>query len=86
MSLHATFYVQRCPTCGRQLRICVEYLGKSIQCRHCRAVFLACDPAAAPLGTNDQLLERVEQVLALSDTVNVGLGTPRPATVTARVR
>jgi hypothetical protein len=44
MSSHAAFYVQQCPTCGRRLRICVEYLGKSIQCRHCRAIFTARDP------------------------------------------
>jgi hypothetical protein len=72
MSLHATFYVQQCPTCGRQLRICVEYLGKSIQCRHCRAVFMACDPAVTPDCSADQdhLLQRVDELLALSETTH----------------
>lgn len=71
MSSHATFYVQQCPTCGRRLRICVEYLGKSIQCRQCRAVFVACDPASMPAGDEDHshLLERVEQLLASPEPV-----------------
>ena len=65
MSTHAAFYVQQCPTCGRRLRICVEYLGKTIQCRHCRAIFMACDPEN---GTPDdypqsQMLQRVEELI-----------------------
>ena len=40
----ATFFVQQCPTCGRRLRVCVEYLGKRIQCRHCRGTLVARDP------------------------------------------
>ena len=69
MATHTTFYVQQCPTCGRRLRICVEYLGKSIQCRHCRAVFKACDPEnAVPCDDrHDHLLQRVEELLALTE-------------------
>jgi len=40
----AMFFVQQCPTCGRRLRVCVEYLGKRIQCRHCRGTLVARDP------------------------------------------
>jgi hypothetical protein len=71
MSSHATFYVQQCPTCGRRLRICVEYLGKSIQCRQCRAVFTACDPASTLTCDEDHqnLLQRVEQLLAMPEPV-----------------
>jgi len=40
----AMFFVQQCPSCGRRLRVCVEYLGKRIQCRHCRGTLIARDP------------------------------------------
>ena len=43
MSSSATFFIQECPTCGRKVRVCVEYLGMEIQCRHCHAVFVAVD-------------------------------------------
>lgn len=70
MSTHAAFYVQQCPTCGRRLRICVEYLGRSIQCRHCRAVFIACDPEnSEPCDDRHSgLLQRVDELLALQES------------------
>ena len=40
MSWNVYFY-QACPICGRSLRICVEYLGRMVACRHCRGEFLA---------------------------------------------
>jgi len=30
-----TYFSQDCPTCGRKLRIRVEYLGKLLVCQHC---------------------------------------------------
>jgi hypothetical protein len=65
MSSHAAFYVQQCPTCGRRLRICVEYLGKSIQCRHCRAIFTARDPdnGVPEDDPHVQVLQRVEELI-----------------------
>jgi DNA-directed RNA polymerase subunit RPC12/RpoP len=36
-----TFFVQRCPTCGRQLQIRVEYLGRELSCEHCQGTFVA---------------------------------------------
>ena len=57
MSSRATFYAQSCPTCGRHLQVCVEYLGRRIQCRHCRAVFVARDPGSVPSdATGEDLL------------------------------
>ena len=41
-----TYFVQGCPTCGRRLHVLVEYLGRKVVCRHCRAPFVACDPAS----------------------------------------
>jgi hypothetical protein len=71
MSNHTTFFVQQCPTCGRRLRICVEYLGKSIQCRHCRAIFTACDPELSPSCSQESnaLLQRVDELLNIPDPV-----------------
>ncbi len=79
MNTHASFFAQRCPTCGRQLRICVEYLGKSIQCRHCRSVFTAVDPALqdGPHVRLDPLLQRADELLAQSETISLMGGLPQ---------
>ena len=65
MSSRATFFIQGCPTCGRKVRVCVEYLGVEIQCRHCHALFVACDPDNAPLYGDSQLtlMQRVDELL-----------------------
>ena len=66
MSSRATFFVQDCPTCGRKVRVCVEYLGMNVQCRHCRSIFVACDPETDPSGADSRLafLQRVDELLA----------------------
>ncbi len=66
MSSRATFFVQDCPTCGRKVRVCVEYLGMKIQCRHCRGTFVACDPETDPSSADSRLalLQRVDELLA----------------------
>ena len=68
MAIHAMFFVQQCPTCGRRLRVCVEYLGKTIQCRHCRGRLVARDPDGVPSGADPQrtLIQRVDELLASS--------------------
>lgn len=69
MTTHAMFFVQRCPTCGRRLRVCVEYLGMTIQCRHCRGTMVARDPESEPAGVDPQLalMQRVDELLALTE-------------------
>lgn len=64
----ATFFVQQCPTCGRRLRVCVEYLGKKIQCRHCRGMLVARDPEVEPSWVDSQsaLMRRVDELLGTS--------------------
>ena len=64
----AMFFVQQCPTCGRRLRVCVEYLGKQIQCRHCRGTLVARDPENDPSWGDSQsaLMRRVDELLAMS--------------------
>lgn len=37
----ATYFVQRCPTCGRQLQVRIEYLGRKLSCEHCQGMFVA---------------------------------------------
>ena len=68
MAIHAMFFVQQCPTCGRRLRVCVEYLGKTIQCRHCRGRLVARDPDSVPSGADPErtLMQRVDELLASS--------------------
>lgn len=62
----ATYFVQECPTCGRNLQVRVEYLGKRVVCQHCKAKFEACDPASAaypPMESSLSLLARADQLI-----------------------
>jgi hypothetical protein len=64
--IRSTYFVQECPTCGRSLRVRVEYLGKLVVCQHCRARFEACDPASGETVSSDSsvaLLRRAEELL-----------------------
>ena len=38
------YYLQPCPICGRRLQIRAEYIGRIVECVHCRASLLAQDP------------------------------------------
>jgi len=61
---NSTYFVQDCPTCGRQLHIRVEYLGKTVVCQHCRGRLRACDPNSNRYGNAaEQLLRRVDELL-----------------------
>jgi hypothetical protein len=60
------YYYQECPTCGRNLKVRVEYLGKNVRCQHCHARFEACDPDSAaypPSNSGLALLRRAEELL-----------------------
>lgn len=66
----ATFFYQECPTCGRALRVRINYLGKTVVCEHCQGSFTAHDPhspAAAPETLEMSSLERAEELLARLD-------------------
>jgi hypothetical protein len=66
----ATFFYQECPTCGRALRVRINYLGKTVVCEHCQGSFIAQDPhstAAAPEAHELSSLERAEELLARLD-------------------
>ena len=66
----ATFFYQECPTCGRALRVRINYLGKTVVCEHCQGSFTAHDPhgtAEAPKEHEPSPLERAEELLARLD-------------------
>ncbi len=79
----ATYYVQECPTCGRNLQVRVEYLGKRVACQHCGARFNACDPSsdlnlAGESGLS--LLARAEELIQAASNSTIWVGpssTPR---------
>jgi DNA-directed RNA polymerase subunit M/transcription elongation factor TFIIS len=61
------YYVQECPTCGRNLQIRVAHLGKRVVCQHCLAEFVASDPANKQITCSDSsqdLLSRADELLA----------------------
>jgi DNA-directed RNA polymerase subunit RPC12/RpoP len=71
-----TYFVQECPTCGRNLQVRVQYLGKQIVCQHCGARFEAYDPGSAaypPPPSSISLLERAEQLLQTASASRVGV-------------
>lgn len=66
----ATYFVQECPTCGRQLQVRVGYLGRQVVCRHCSGRFEARDPednSSTSLSDSAILFERAEELLATAD-------------------
>jgi DNA-directed RNA polymerase subunit RPC12/RpoP len=72
----STYFVQECPTCGRNLQIRVQYLGKQVVCQHCSARFEAYDPSSAaypPPTSSLSLLERAEQLLQSATASQVGM-------------
>ncbi len=66
----ATFFLRECPTCGRNLQIRVQYLGRLVRCPHCSGQFEAHDPDVGSLTAESSvgLLERADELLAGSET------------------
>lgn len=63
---NATYFVQECPTCGRRLQIRVEYLGRTVVCRHCQGQLTAIDPANMRCDcaeSSNALLRRADELL-----------------------
>jgi predicted RNA-binding Zn-ribbon protein involved in translation (DUF1610 family) len=63
---HSIYFVQECPTCGRQLQIRVEYLGKKVVCQHCQGHLVAADPANVRCDCPEHgnaLLRRADELL-----------------------
>jgi DNA-directed RNA polymerase subunit RPC12/RpoP len=71
-----TYYIQECPTCGRNLQVRVEYLGKKVVCQHCASKFVACDPSSAdydPMESGIGLLSKVDELIETASRVTPGL-------------
>ncbi|NIL96092.1 MAG: hypothetical protein GTO53_02220 [Planctomycetales bacterium] len=67
-----TYFMQECPTCHRNLRIRVQYLGRQVVCQHCKGEFEACDPASGvypPEGSSIHLLNRADELLDSVDAL-----------------
>lgn len=63
---HTTYFVQECPTCGRRLRIRVDYLGKRVACQHCQGAFVATESSnvrGEPVDQGSSLLRRANELL-----------------------
>ena len=72
----STYFVQECPTCGRNLQVRVQYLGKQVVCQHCGAHFEAYDAGTAaypPPPSSISLLERAEQLLQTASASQAGV-------------
>ncbi len=62
-----TFFLQACPTCGRQLQVHVQHLGKMVSCQHCHGRFTATDPSAVNVvepSASDSLIARADELIA----------------------
>lgn len=57
-----TFFVQRCPTCGRQLQVRVEYLGRELSCQHCQGKFTAAGETHDP--DESAIVKRADELIA----------------------
>jgi hypothetical protein len=64
----STYYVQECPTCGRNLQVRVEYLGKQVVCQHCGAQFEACEPGSDAYPPSDSSLSILKRAEALIES------------------
>jgi hypothetical protein len=84
------YYVQECPTCGRNLQVRVEYLGKQVVCQHCGARFEANEPGSAAAEAASQssisLLERAAYLLQSSGASDFGERTMASDVVPTRPR
>lgn len=73
---NTTYFVQECPTCGRNLQVRVEYLGKRVVCQHCNSRFHACQDASASqaqASTESTLLQRAEELLQTAEASGIGV-------------
>ena len=62
----ATYFVRQCPTCGRNLQVRLEYMGREVVCQHCHAAFVAniSDAVAEIDDASTDLLHRADELIA----------------------
>lgn len=73
----STYFVQECPTCGRNLQVRVEYLGKRVICQHCQSRFVASQPTDRNGDSVDisqsTIMQRAEELLQSAAASGIGL-------------
>ncbi|TWT40260.1 hypothetical protein [Botrimarina hoheduenensis] len=60
------FFVQQCPACCRSVQVRVDYLGKGIECPHCRAEFVGSESNPEQRAASESglaLLDRADELL-----------------------
>lgn len=72
----SVYFVQECPTCGRNLQVRVEYLGKRVVCQHCGSQFDAIQSSAQEGlgGSSSAMMQRAEELLRSAEASGIGLG------------
>ena len=69
-----TYFVQECPTCGRNLQVRVEYLGKRVACQHCSARFDAFEPGSpGQQASASTIMDRAEELLQTAEASGIGV-------------
>lgn len=68
-----TYFVQECPTCGRNLEVRLEYLGRQVVCQHCAAKFVAADPFSTQ-DPSQSVLARAEELIESVSNSGIGIG------------
>jgi hypothetical protein len=64
------FFHQKCPVCGRVVRVRVSLLGRQVFCQHCQGSFVASDSSSSDGGASeatpmvDDLLQRANELLS----------------------
>jgi hypothetical protein len=75
----STYFVQECPTCGRNLQVRVEYLGRQVECQHCHARFDASEPGSASFTDSESSLSLLERAEMLLQSASMSLPVPAGA-------
>jgi recombinational DNA repair protein (RecF pathway) len=81
----STYFVQECSTCGRNLQVRVEYLGKRVVCQHCGAGFEAHEPGEEHVLEGElslSMMDRADELIRQSGINLQQAGSrPRPSGV-----
>lgn len=81
----ATRFSRACPTCGRNLEIPVEQIGRWVMCSHCHAEFratLGSEGVASSI--EDSLERRIDRLLAGSNAAPPKPHFEHPTTLHSR--
>ncbi|QDU88698.1 hypothetical protein Pla175_20790 [Pirellulimonas nuda] len=73
----STYFVQECPTCGRNLQVRVEFMGKRVVCQHCGSQFDACESTNSESSASSSaiMLQRAEELLRSAEASGIGISS-----------